>query len=114
MVSQHPNLLAQAALKRAQELVDRDRPQEALTEIERALGHNPDYGEAYFERGKIHYHRQDLARAEPDLRKAAELLPDNGPVLAFLGSSALRQNRFDEGLPLLQRAVALDPSEAFH
>jgi Flp pilus assembly protein TadD len=51
-----------------------DKLDEALTACERAIALRPDYPEAYFKMGVIHFSRNDFSRAVTDFRRAA-LLP---------------------------------------
>lgn len=54
------------------------------------------------------YQSNDFPKAEAVFRKALEYAPQN--VLAYnnLGSALNAQGKFDEAIPLLQKAVALD------
>jgi len=51
----------------------------------------------------------DWSAAESGFRRAMELNPASVEVVGHLGSALEMQGRFDEALPLLERAVLLDP-----
>ena len=50
------------------------------------------------------------AEAETQFREAARLSPQLADAPANLGALYLRQQRFDDAVPLLRHAVALDPT----
>ena len=56
--------------------------------------------------------RGSFAEAETHLRHALSIDPSFAEALANLGIALSSQGRFDEGIPLLERAVALDPRPA--
>src|SRR3546814_661180 len=54
----------------------------------------------------------DWGRAEPDLRKAMELAPDQAVVLNYLGYALLDRNlNLDEAQRLIEKASALRPRD---
>src|SRR3546814_16901829 len=54
----------------------------------------------------------DWGRAEPDLRKAMELAPDQAVVLNYLGYALLDRNlNLDEEQRLIEKASALRPRD---
>jgi tetratricopeptide (TPR) repeat protein len=55
---------------------------------------------------------QQFGRALTLAQLAAQLAPNDGPVLALLGSLYLQNNQVDRALPLLNRAQALLPNNA--
>ena len=63
-----------------------------LARVEKAVGHNDETLSA--------------------LKHAAEIAPDNVPLLAMVGSACIQQNRTDEAIPLLQHAAEISPNEA--
>ncbi len=70
----------------------------------------PEHGFLFFLRGAAFEQAGDFARAEPDLRQALALQPDNAIYLNYLGYSLLdRGLRLDEAEALIARALARDP-----
>ena len=66
----------------------------------------------YFDRGICEDQLGNWAAAEPDIRKALALSPDQPYVLNYLGYSwALRGEHLDQAQAMLRRAVSLDPDD---
>src|SRR5579864_7688624 len=57
------------------------RSEEAIAAAREALACKPDFGPAHFVLGTALFTANDAAKAEPHLRRAAELLPQNLAVL---------------------------------
>ena len=51
------------------------------------------------------------AEAEVDLRKCAELAPESPDVLYYLGMCLNFQGKFKDAIPILQKAIALNPKD---
>ena len=67
----------------------------------------------YFQRGSAYEQAHDWAHAEPDLRRALALNPNEPIVLNYLGYSLVdRGEKIDEGTRLLQSALARAPNSA--
>ncbi|MFQ3665476.1 MAG: tetratricopeptide repeat protein [Sphingomonadaceae bacterium] len=87
----------------------------AAAALDRALALLPDpkapeTAYVWFLRGSAHEQAGDWARAEPDLRVAVDLQPDNAVFLNYLGYSLLDRNqRLDEAEALIARAFAAAP-----
>lgn len=64
-----------------------------------------------FARGSIRHELGDWPRAEADLTSALNIDPDNPVLLNYIGYSYVdRGERLEEGLGMIQRAVALRPN----
>lgn len=64
----------------------------------------------FYSRGIAWEQAKEWGKAEPDFRKALELLPDQPEVLNYLGYSMLDRNeRIPEALAMIERAVELYP-----
>jgi tetratricopeptide (TPR) repeat protein len=76
----------------------------------RGLAAYPDEPELLYARGLMWERRDDIARAEADLRRILVADPENIAVLNALGYTlADRTDRFDEALQLIDRARVADP-----
>ncbi|MGN7724416.1 tetratricopeptide repeat protein [Luteimonas sp. 22616] len=76
----------------------------------RGLAAYPDDPELLYARGLMWERRDDIARAEADLRRILVADPENVAALNALGYTlADRTNRFDEALQLIDRARVADP-----
>jgi tetratricopeptide (TPR) repeat protein len=88
-----------------------DRQQDAVTELTAALKLAPGNPTLAFELATACYaardYEQALATANPLLRPR----PDDPRLVKLAGYSLLQLRRLDEALPLLQRAVAIDPAD---
>ncbi|GAB3314916.1 tetratricopeptide repeat protein [Luteimonas notoginsengisoli] len=76
----------------------------------RGLAAYPDEPELLYARGLMWERRDDIARAEADLRRILVADPDNVPTLNALGYTlADRTTRYEEALQLIDRARVADP-----
>ncbi|NIK08127.1 tetratricopeptide (TPR) repeat protein [Xanthomonas arboricola] len=86
-----------------------DAPGE-LDAFERGLAAYPDDGALLYARGLAWERRDDVARAEADLRKILVAEPENVAALNALGYTlADRTTRYKEALALIDRARTADP-----
>nr|WP_246736382.1 tetratricopeptide repeat protein [Enterovirga sp. DB1703] len=85
--------------------------------IERTPPGDPGLWPLYYYRGTAYERAKDWPKAEADLKKALELVPDTQPlgksqVLNYLGYSWVDQNiNLDEAFKMLRRAVELNPRD---
>ncbi len=80
---------------------------EGIAIIDRTLEIAPNNAFAYVARGRAFQVGQDFARAEADLRKAAELAPDSSIVLDTLGQFLMSVDKVREAAPILKQAGEL-------
>lgn len=100
--------LMEAALRQK----DRDEPGE-LGAYERGLAAFPDESEILYARALGWERRDNIARAEADLRKILVAEPDNVAALNALGYTlADRTTRYQEALELIDRARTAEPDNA--
>jgi Flp pilus assembly protein TadD len=79
----------------------------------RGLAAYPDDGALLYSRALMWERRDDIARAEADLRKVLVAEPDNVAALNALGYTlADRTTRYKEALELIDRARVADPDSA--
>ncbi len=68
----------------------------------------------YYARAICHERLGAWDKAEPDFRKALELRPDQPQVLNYLGYSLVeKQEKLDEALAMIERAVAAQPEAGY-
>nr|WP_254429754.1 tetratricopeptide repeat protein [Ruegeria atlantica] len=68
----------------------------------------------YYARGISHERLKNWELAEADFRRALELNPDQPQVLNYLGYSLVeRQEKLDEALDMIERAVAARPDSGY-
>lgn len=94
----------------AYELWRQGRRQEARKMFDALVATDPAlyYGHAGL--GLVAMQEENFAEAETHLTRAAALEPGDPAVQANLGEVLLRRERLQEALPVLQRAVAGDPT----
>jgi tetratricopeptide (TPR) repeat protein len=69
---------------------------------------------AYFNLGTIYMQQGDVEQAEVHLRRAISLKDDFAEALANLGILLDHTGRGREGIPLLEKAISLDPENAVY
>ncbi|OWK22448.1 hypothetical protein AJ88_09685 [Mesorhizobium amorphae CCBAU 01583] len=68
----------------------------------------------FYQRGIAYERLKEWPKAEPNFRKALELLPNQPQVLNYLGYSWVDMNmNLKEGLAMIQKAVDLRPSDGY-
>ncbi|WP_155905438.1 tetratricopeptide repeat protein [Methylopila sp. M107] len=68
----------------------------------------------YYVRGIAYERSKQWAKAEPDLKLALELAPDQALIMNYLGYSWIDQGiNLDEGMKLIKRAVELKPDDGY-
>jgi TolB-like protein/Tfp pilus assembly protein PilF len=85
----------------------------AETCVKAAVRLQPDSGETHLAQA-IHFYwgYRNYDRAREELAKAQRVLPNNVQIFTFLGLIDRRQNRWDDAIQNLERAVGLDPRSA--
>ena len=89
---------------------------EAFSFFNKAITLNPEYPEAYRERGITYGNKGDLADAMTDLSKAIELFPDFAEAFHDRASAYSASGDFDNAIADLNQALIINPNyvEAYH
>ena len=82
---------------------------EAITLCESILADNPTHRGALDLLGFAHFFKGELATAESYCRRTLEAHPNHAYAFKGLGLCLARQDRLDEGLAHLNKAMALQP-----
>ncbi len=95
-----------------------ERFDDAVTAYDRALaafdGPEPGQWFLYYARGISHERLDDWPNAEADFRSALKLNPEQPQVLNYLGYSLVeKQEKLDEALSMIERAVAARPDSGY-
>jgi tetratricopeptide (TPR) repeat protein len=85
---------------------------EALLSYQDAVAIDPEDADALTGLGRARRHLGDYAGAETSLLAALALRPEHHGALETLGTVLVESSRTREAIPLLQKAVALDPTDA--
>ena len=80
-----------------------------LTFFTRTLAASPDAWPIYNELGQMYYDQGDVAAAQQQWLRAAQLSPDNTAVVTNLGLSYMALKQYDEAVFLLRGAVQTAP-----
>ncbi|MHA6345024.1 tetratricopeptide repeat protein [Roseivivax sp. CAU 1761] len=68
----------------------------------------------FYARGISHERQDEWAKAEADFRQALELNPEQPQILNYLGYSLVeQQQKLDEALDMIERAVAAEPDSGY-
>jgi tetratricopeptide (TPR) repeat protein/tRNA A-37 threonylcarbamoyl transferase component Bud32 len=81
----------------------------ALRLLSQALEHNPAFAPALVSRGALRVAGRELPGAREDFERATQVDPDNPAAWSNLGWTLALMGQPAEGLPALERAVALKP-----
>jgi tetratricopeptide (TPR) repeat protein len=101
---------AREELKKANKLVEQQKPEEAKKHLENALAIYPAYADAYTLRAILKIDAHDHDGAIADLEKAIEA--DSNYALAYIvmGAAKNMDSKFDDAIRTLQRAQTLAPT----
>lgn len=85
------------------------RPEEAITQYQKALYLKPDFAEAYYNLAYIRNQLGQVEKAIPLYQKVVELSPDLSEAHNNLGNAYQHQGLLDEASACYQKALALRP-----
>jgi tetratricopeptide (TPR) repeat protein len=92
-------------------LASADRQHDAMALLNQALAIESDDHDLLYTRAMLAEQLDDLALLERDLRHLIQLKPDHAEALNALGYTlADRTDRWQEALPLVEKALALSPN----
>lgn len=97
------------SFRRAEMLIARSRPLDALQALGPVLESQPDDASVQLLAGRAYLNSAQLARAEAAFSRVLELDPADHYARFALGKALQRQNRLAEALAQLRMAVAMDP-----
>ena len=97
-------------------LINSGRADEAPAALEKTLAvyHGPDALEAWLNYAPLLY---EIGALEPELaflRLLQKRYPNDHRIIANIGASLVQLGRVDEGLPMLRRAVELEPDDSIN
>ncbi|HUO87226.1 MAG TPA: tetratricopeptide repeat protein [Thermoanaerobaculia bacterium] len=93
-------------------LIETERPAEAIAQLDRLIGRQPDNAEALLLRSTARLMEGDSAAGRRDLEKALAADPALRQAWLTLGGLAVAERSWDEALAAFHRAEALEPSAA--
>jgi Flp pilus assembly protein TadD len=98
---------AQEAFRRASEMAQRDKHEEAVSELERAVAIDPEFADGFNNLGVQHFLLRHSVEAEASIRRALELDPSFVTAHINFAHLALRYGDIGLAEKEAQRAVAL-------
>jgi tetratricopeptide (TPR) repeat protein len=101
-----------AELAAADGLLAQNRSKEALAAIEATLGRYPDSGWAWLLSGRARLQLGDAGKAQADLRRSIELLPESVESHFYLGAALMAQGQTSDAAESFRRAAEITPDFA--
>jgi len=98
-----------ASLAEARELLDAERPGEAMQHLDAHLDRDPKNAEALLLRSTAHIMLGDFEAGRSDLERALELDPQERQAWLNLGAMEIAEQKWDAALDAFGKAEALDP-----
>jgi tetratricopeptide (TPR) repeat protein len=92
-------------------LARKGQPDEAMAHFEQAIKLQPDYAEAYYNRGNVLYAKGRIDEAITDFEKTLQIQPDDADAHTGLGNALLRKGAVKEAIAHYNEAIALAPQD---
>ena len=92
-------------------LARKGQPDEAMVHFEQAIKLQPDYAEAYYNRGNVLYTRGRNDEAIADFERALQIQPNDANAHTALGNALLRKGALKEAIAHYNQAIALAPED---
>jgi tetratricopeptide (TPR) repeat protein len=92
-------------------LARKGQPDEAMAHFEQAIKLQPDYAEAYYNRGNVLYAKGRIDEAIADFEKTLQIQPNDADAHTGLGNALLRKGALKEAIAHYNEAMALAPKD---
>jgi membrane associated rhomboid family serine protease/Flp pilus assembly protein TadD len=99
---------------RGEQLLDENKTDEAIAELQRSIQQRPDYVPAHFALAHAYFEKQQFAEAEAELKRVLELRPAYEPARYELGMALLNQKKTQEAKSAFAQCIALDPGDGHY
>jgi membrane associated rhomboid family serine protease/Flp pilus assembly protein TadD len=99
---------------RGEELLDQNKTDQAIAEIQRSIQQRPDYLPAHFALAHAYFEKQQFAEAEAELKHVLELQPAYEPARYELGMALLNQKKTQEAKSAFAQYITLDPGDGHY
>ena len=97
-------------LAQAQRAIEGGAPAEALSILDRLIGANPDFAEAWNKRATLYYMMKRDDQALADIAHVLDLEPRHFGALAGKGMILERQKKYSEARAAYEEALAVNPN----
>jgi tetratricopeptide (TPR) repeat protein len=95
----------------ANALSRKGQPDEAIVHYDEAIESQPNYADAYYNRGNVLFAEGRIDEAMADWEKTLELRPDDPDAHTCLGNALLRRGSVKEAVAQYENAIALAPED---
>src|SRR5206468_3023866 len=92
-------------------LARKGQPDEAMVHFEQAIKLQPDYAEAYYNRGNVLFAKGRIDEAIADFEKTLQIQPNDADAHTGLGNALLRKAALKEAIAHYNEAMALAPED---
>ena len=92
-------------------LARKGQPDEAMVYFEQAIKLQPDYAEAYYNRGNVLFARGRVDEAIADWEKTLQLQPNDADAHTGLGNALVRKGALKQAIGHYQQAMVLAPED---
>jgi rhomboid protease GluP len=99
--------------QRGGDLLDSNKRDQAVAELQTAIRQRPDYIPAHFGLAHAYFDQKQFALAEAELKRVLELRPGHGGALYELGMVYLNQQRIGEAKENFTKLVRADKSDGY-
>jgi len=82
-----------------------------MAHFEQAINLQPDYAEAYYNRGNVLYAKGRIDEAMADFEKTLQIQPNDADAHTGLGNALLRKGALKEAMAQYSQAAALAPED---
>jgi tetratricopeptide (TPR) repeat protein len=95
----------------ADDLAKKGRSDEAMVHYEEAIRLQPNYADAYYNRGNVLFAKGRTDEAIADLEKTLQIQPNDADAHTGLGNALLRKGSLHEAIAQYEKALALAPED---
>jgi len=95
----------------ADALARKGQPDEALVHYEEAIRLQPNYANAYYNRGNVLFTKGRIDEAMADWEKTLQIQPNDADAHTCIGNALLRQSSPKEAIAHYEKAMALAPGD---
>lgn len=92
-------------------LARKGQPNEAMAHFEQAMKLQPDYAEAYYNRGNVLFANGRIDEAIADWEKTLQIQPNDADAHTSLGNALLQRGAVKEAIAHYKEAMALAPND---
>jgi membrane associated rhomboid family serine protease/Tfp pilus assembly protein PilF len=99
--------------QRGSELLDENKTEQAMIELQTAIRQHPDYVPAHFALAHAYFDKRRFTEAEAELKRVLELQPGHAPARNELGMVYLNQQRIPQAKDMFAQLLASDKDDAY-